>query len=53
MSSDIHDRLMIHYRTKQSRNKPKAVESIVKQTFNKKNQQDDWMSPAEDFLRNE
>ena len=44
---------MSHYRSRHTKNKPKAVESIVKQTFSSKKQQEDEMSPAEDFLRNE
>lgn len=55
MSADIHTRLLEHYRTRRSAKQARSlkIESIVKQTLQKKANDEDQLSPVEDFLRNE
>jgi hypothetical protein len=55
MSADIHNRLLEHYRTRRSAKQARSlkIESIVKQTLQKKANDEDQLSPVEDFLRNE
>lgn len=53
---DLHQHLLDYYKTRrsvrQSKNKNLNIESIVKQTLQRKITEDDQLSPYEDFLRN-
>ena len=54
MTQRVHDQLMEHYRTKSNKKDSKniKIESVVKQTFHKKVNEEDHTSPFHDFLRN-
>jgi len=55
MTQEIHDKLLEHYRARRSVKQARSlkIESIVKQTLQKKTNEEDQFSPVEDFLRNE
>lgn len=54
-ASDMHQQLIDHYKTRRSvkHSRNFKIESIVKQTLQKKINEEDQQSPYEDFLRNE
>jgi hypothetical protein len=53
-ASDVHQLLLEHYKTRRSVKQAKnlKIESIVKQTLLKKVNEEDQLSPYEDFVRN-
>jgi precorrin-4 methylase len=53
--SQVHDRLLDHYRAKSNLRETKTmkIESIVKQSIHRKQNEEDILSPYSDFLRNE
>jgi hypothetical protein len=55
LMSQVHDRLLDHYRAKSNLRETKTmkIESIVKQSIHRKQNEEDILSPYSDFLRNE